>query len=126
MPRSSKQKMAPQADALLAPFPPHLTQMPENQLLFGAGLALEASRFLAHRLEAYASYFDKLTKCASMGEIAALQTTFWTDLQRDYANEGAAVAAVSTLTGLPSFARDTAPLPWRMNAQEEKPAEGVH
>lgn len=97
-------------DALVDPFQPHLHEKPESRILSGEAFATEANRFWAHRWQAYASYFDKLSKCATFADVARLQTTFWTDLQRDYLNEGATLMSAATLTPLPPFARAATPL----------------
>jgi len=104
-----RQKHEP--DALLNPFQSALPIASEDALLRSAGLA-EATQFFSHRCKAYASYFDKLAKCANPADFAALQTTFWADAQRDYLNEGAALVSTATLTQLPAFARRWAPLAW--------------
>lgn len=98
------------SDALLDPFQSDLYQTPASQLLAGTAAVEEAGRFWTHRCKAYASYFDKLARCANFTDVARLQTTFWADTQRDYLNQGATLISSATLTGLPAFARDAAPL----------------
>jgi len=102
----------PTPDTLLEPFASTLPETPERQMMSGAGFAMEAARFWTHRARAYAAYFSQLAICTDLAQASALQTAFWEDLQRDYANEGAALAAAATLTGLPAFARDTSPIAW--------------
>jgi len=102
----------PMPHPLLEPFASTLPQTPERQMMSGAGLAMEAARFWTHRARAYAAYFSQLANCTDLAQASALQSAFWEDLQRDYANEGAALAAAATLTGLPGFARDASPIAW--------------
>ena len=55
---------------------------------------------------------DKLASCKTLADISALQTQFVADAQRDYSNEGAALAAVATGTGMADFAQPrSAPAP---------------
>lgn len=113
-------------DALLTPFSSKLPEAPERQVLSGAGVIIEASRFWSHRMNAYASYFDKLTQCKTITDVAALQATFWSDAQRDYANEGAAMIAAATLTGAPTLASDALPLPWLAIERGQSRADAMH
>ncbi|HVY03655.1 MAG TPA: hypothetical protein VG983_08375 [Caulobacterales bacterium] len=102
----------PKRDELLEPYRSELPQASENTLLSGAGAITEATRFTLHRWSAYASYFDKLAKCGNVFDALRLQATFLTDMQRDYANQAAALVSTATLTGLPAFARDPRALVW--------------
>ena len=115
----------PDRDALLNPFESELPRTPEVQMLSGAGWMTEAARFWTHRAKAYASYIEKLSRCSSFEQVAALQTTFWTDLQRDYANELAAITAAATLNDIPAFARDVTPLAWSPPAPRRRPARAA-
>ena len=99
-------------DAMIDAFTPKLADMSEHSLMLGQGFAVEAGRFYAHRLRAYASFIDKLAGCKTLADISALQTQFVADAQRDYSNEGAALAAVATGTGMADFAQPrSAPAP---------------
>ena len=113
------------ADPLLDPFQSDLSLTPEFKLLAGTGAVTEAARFWTHRCKAYASYFDKLARCGNVVDLARLQATFWTDLQRDYLNEGAALVSTTTLTTLPAFARNLTPLrsPLARDASDAHPVK---
>jgi hypothetical protein len=57
-------------------------------------LALEAARFSAQRMRAYADQFEALAKCADAGEVVAAQQRFFTQLTEDYAAESAAMREI--------------------------------
>jgi hypothetical protein len=114
------------SDAMLDPYASNLPEAPETQGLPSNDLMLEGVRFWTHRVGAYASYFDKLAKCRNFADVGALQATFVTDMQRDYANEIATLAATATLTGLPNFARLDTPLTWTPAAKDEIRQPSVH
>lgn len=50
-------------------------------------VALEAARFWAKRVHAYAEQLESLAKCAEPTEIVAVQAKFITRMQEDYASE---------------------------------------
>ncbi len=114
------------SDAMLAPYASDLPEAPETLGLPSNDLMLEGVRFWTHRLGAYASYFDKLAKCRNFADVSALQATFVTDMQRDYANEIATLTATATLTGLPNFARLDTPLAWAPAAPDQPRQPSVH
>src|SRR5262245_22191177 len=91
-------------DAMLDPFPPHLSEFSEGGIISGRGVAVELSRFASHRLQAYGSLLEKLARCKSVLELIELQRLFLEDAQHDYLNEGSALVAAATLTEAPAFA----------------------
>lgn len=54
-------------------------------------LALEAARFSAQRMRAYADQMEALTHCANASDVVNLQTKFFTKLGQDYVGEVQAV-----------------------------------
>jgi hypothetical protein len=60
-----------------------------NSFLVGQKLALEATRFWARRMRAYADQMEALTKCADPGQVVEAQRTFIERMQEDYAKESA-------------------------------------
>src|SRR5204862_595110 len=60
-----------------------------NSFAVSQGLALEAARFWARRMHAYADQMETLASCASPDQFAAAQAKFIGRLQEDYVTEGA-------------------------------------
>ncbi|WP_395644741.1 phasin family protein [Terricaulis sp.] len=61
-----------------------------HSFLMSQRFALEAARFWARRLHAYADQMETLAHCSNVDEFTNAQTRFVERLQRDYAEEGAA------------------------------------
>ncbi len=62
-------------------------------------LALEAARFSAQRLRAYADQMEKLARCSNPADLVALQTAYFTRLQEEYAAETDAVQRLLATNG---------------------------
>lgn len=65
---------------------------PLNTASFAASqrIALEAARFWARRMHAYADQMETLCKCASTDDLVKAQRGFIDRMQQDYAEESAA------------------------------------
>lgn len=61
-----------------------------TSFLMSQRLALEAARFWARRLHAYADQMETLVSCSSPQDFSAAQSRFMERLQQDYAEESAA------------------------------------
>lgn len=59
-------------------------------------LALEAARFWARRMHAYADQMETLAACASADDVAAAQTRFIERMRDDYVAESEALGALLT------------------------------
>lgn len=62
-----------------------------NSLLISQRMALEAARFWARRLHAYADQMETLAQCSTPGDFAAAQTKFLERMRDDYREESEAV-----------------------------------
>jgi hypothetical protein len=60
-----------------------------NGFLVSQKLALEATRFWARRMRAYADQMEALTKCADPSQVIEAQRSFIEKMQEDYAKESA-------------------------------------
>lgn len=58
-----------------------------NGFAFSQKLALEATRFWARRMRAYADQMETLTKCADPTQVIEAQRSFIEKMQEDYAKE---------------------------------------
>jgi hypothetical protein len=58
-----------------------------NGFMVSQKLALEATRFWARRMRAYADQMEVLTKCADAGQMLEAQRNFIERMQEDYAKE---------------------------------------
>jgi hypothetical protein len=67
-----------------------------STFLVSQRFALEAARFWARRMHAYADQMELLASCTSPDEIAGAQTRFLERLRDDYAAESQAVTALLT------------------------------
>lgn len=65
-----------------------------NSFLLSQRMALEAARFWARRLHAYADQMETLARCATPADLAAAQTRFLERMRDDYAEESEAVGAL--------------------------------
>ena len=57
-------------------------------------LALEAARFWARRMHAYAEQFETLASCTQPNDVVAAQARFITRMQEDYAAEREAITTI--------------------------------
>jgi len=65
-----------------------------NPFLLSQRMALEATRFWARRLHAYADQFEVLAGCKSPNDLAQAQARFLEQMREDYAAETQAMSAV--------------------------------
>lgn len=63
-----------------------------NSLLASQRLALEAAKFWARRMRAYADQMETLASCSSTDEFARAQTKFIERMREDYAAESEAMS----------------------------------
>jgi hypothetical protein len=70
-----------------------------NSFLLSQRMALEAARFWARRLHAYADQMEALACCSSADEVAAAQTRFLERMRDDYAHESEAIGELMTPPG---------------------------
>ena len=61
-----------------------------NSFLVSQRVALEAARFWARRMHAYADQMEALCKCTSADDLMKAQRGFIDRMQQDYAEESAA------------------------------------
>lgn len=61
-----------------------------NTFLVSQRFALEAAKFWARRMRAYADQMEELANCRSPDDVAGAQTRFLERLREDYAVEGQA------------------------------------
>jgi hypothetical protein len=74
-----------------------LMQLPTaNSFLVSQRIALEAARFWARRMHAYADQMETIASCASPDEFANAQTRFLERMRDDYAAESEAIGAMLT------------------------------
>ena len=76
-----------------------------STLVASQRLALEAARFWARRLHAYADQMEALAACATPNDLAHAQTRFIERMRDDYAEEGRALGALLTPMTLPGGRR---------------------
>ena len=62
-----------------------------NTFLVSQRFALEAAKFWARRMHAYADQMEELAKCRSADDIAGAQTRFIERMREDYAAESEAL-----------------------------------
>lgn len=87
---------APEASKTIASFA-DLIQAPTAQsLIMSQRIALEATRFWARRMRAYADQMETLAGCASPDDLASAQTRFIERMRDDYAAESEAISALLT------------------------------
>jgi len=67
-----------------------------NSLVMSQRLALEATRFWARRMRAYADQMETLACCRSPDDLASAQTKFLERMRDDYAAESEAITAMLT------------------------------
>lgn len=80
---TAKRNGARQTPDLLAPLNAHSFAASQR-------LALEAARFWARRMHAYADQMEALSKCTSADDLMKAQRGFIDRMQQDYAEESAA------------------------------------
>ena len=62
-----------------------------NTFLVSQRFALEAAKFWARRMHAYADQMEVLASCRSPDDLAGAQTRFLERMREDYATEGEAI-----------------------------------
>jgi hypothetical protein len=82
-----------------------------NGFLVSQKIALEATRFWARRMRAYADQMEALTKCADASQVMDAQRSFIERMQEDYAKES------SHFAELLSAAKDEQQAPSRPRAE---------
>lgn len=65
-----------------------------NGLFLSQKLALEAARFWAQRMRAYADQLETLAQCANPNQFASAQADFLQRMQRDYTQETSAMSEI--------------------------------
>ena len=81
---TAKRNGARQTPDLLAP-------LNANSFVASQRIALEAARFWARRMHAYADQMETLCKCTSPDDLMKAQRGFIDRMQQDYAEESAAL-----------------------------------
>jgi hypothetical protein len=76
-----------------------------NSLIMSQRLALEAARFWARRMRAYADQMETLVGCRSPDDLASAQTKFIERMRDDYAQESEAITALLTPEETPASRR---------------------
>jgi hypothetical protein len=76
-----------------------------NSLIMSQRFALEAARFWARRMHAYADQMETLANCTSTGDVATAQTQFLERMREDWAAESEAFGALMTPAEAPAPAR---------------------
>ena len=67
-----------------------------NSLVVSQRLAIEAARFWARRMHAYADQMEALVGCASADDVAVAQTRFIERMRDDYVAESEALGSLLT------------------------------
>lgn len=67
-----------------------------NSLVVSQRFAIEAARFWARRMHAYADQMEALVACASADDVAAAQTRFIERMREDYVAESETLGALLT------------------------------
>lgn len=65
-----------------------------NSLVMSQRIALEATRFWARRMRAYADQMESLATCRSPDDLATVQTRFLERMRDDYAAESEAITSL--------------------------------
>jgi hypothetical protein len=73
-----------------------------NTFLVSQRFALEAARFWARRMHAYADQMEVLATCRSTDDIAGAQTRFLERMREDYAVESEAIGSLLSVTPAPA------------------------
>lgn len=76
-----------------------------NSFVMSQRLALEATRFWARRMRAYADQMEQLVSARSPDDLASLQTRFLDRMREDYAAESEAITAMLTPEATPQARR---------------------
>lgn len=76
-----------------------------NTFVASQRLALEAARFWARRMHAYADQMEALAACATPDDLAQAQTRFIERMRDDYAEESKALGALLTPPSRPRARR---------------------
>lgn len=84
------------ASEAISTFATMLQSPAANSVVMSQRFALEAARFWARRLHAYADQMEKLATCTTPGDVAQMQTRFLDRMREDYAEEGAALTQLIT------------------------------
>lgn len=96
-PRSNRETPSPMAALMQGPA--------ADSFLLSQRMALEAARFWARRLHAYADQMETLARCSTADEVASAQTRFLERMRDDYAEESRAIGALITPPGRASRRR---------------------
>jgi hypothetical protein len=76
-----------------------------NSLMMSQRLTLEATRFWARRMRAYADQMEQLVSARSPEDMANLQTRFLDRMREDYAAESEAITSLLTPEAAPPTRR---------------------
>lgn len=87
---------AREASSAVSSFAAMLQEPATNSFLMSQRMALEAARFWARRMHAYADQMETLAGCRSPDELASAQTRFLERLRDDYTAESEAIGALLT------------------------------
>lgn len=86
---------AQEAPETMPSFAALMMQTPNaNSFLVSQRIALEAARFWARRMRAYADQMEVIAGCASPDDFASAQTRFLERMRDDYAAESKAIGAM--------------------------------
>ena len=85
---------APEASDTVSSLVAMMQSPAANSFAVSQRLALEAARFWARRMHAYADQVETLAKCTTPDEMAAAQTRFIERMRDDYAAESKALGAL--------------------------------
>jgi hypothetical protein len=89
----------------VSPFVAMMQTPTANSFLMSQRFALEAAKFWARRMRAYADQMEMLAGCSSAEDVASAQTRFLERMRDDYAEESQAISALLTPAEKPSRRR---------------------
>lgn len=92
----AKRSNGPRSNPTVSPMVAMMQGPAADSFLLSQRMALEAARFWARRLHAYADQMETLAHCSTADELAVAQTRFLERMRDDYAEESRAIGALIT------------------------------
>ncbi len=93
---SRRRTEAQESSSTISSFTDLIQAPTANSLLMSQRIALEATKFWARRMRAYADQMETLARCSSPDDLAGAQTRFLERMRDDYAAETEAITALLT------------------------------
>lgn len=93
---SRRSSDAQEASKTISSFTDLIQTPTANSFVMSQRIALEATRFWARRMRAYADQMEQLASCRSPEDVANIQTRFLDRLREDYAAESEAISSLLT------------------------------